>query len=203
MAEEIKLDEIKTEVTDETKEEVVTTENDESGKDKEKEDKGKEKEVGDDESIDETKLEPEVRTKAEIKKEESEEEDETDPEDKARIEKIVEKKVGGKMVEIENKMEVQSFVAAKPEYAKYQNVILKYMNHPAYANIPVYNIAAIVASKDAQKIGAAKEREAQRVVAETKSPGGTVRKTTGETTDWLNAPKAEYEAQKAKVLGHP
>ena len=200
MAEEIKVDETKEVKIEETKEEVV---DDKGGEDKEEKDTGEKKEVGDDEVVDESKLEPETRTKAEIKKDEAEEEDETDPDDKARIEKIVEKKVGSKMTEIENKMEVQSFISVKPEYAKYQNVILKYMNHPAYANIPVYNIAAIVASKDAQKIGAAKEREAQRIVAETKSPGTTIRKTTGETTDWSKASKEEFELQKAKVLGHP
>lgn len=186
-----------TEIIEEKEEEVI--DNDETGEDQEEEDKGEEKET-EDEEIDLDKITPETRRQREEKKEE-EDEDEIDPEDNKRISKIVDKQVGSKMVEIENKMEVQAFVAAKPEFAKYQGVILKYMNHPDYANIPVHNIAAIVASRDLIKIGAAKEREAQKKVNETKSPGQTVRKPTGTQKDWHTASKEDFEAQKAKVLG--
>lgn len=151
------------------------------------------------EDIDLEKITPEVRRQREV--EAKEEEEDIDDEDKKRISKIVQKEVGGKLVEIENKAEVQAFVASKPEFAKYQGVILKYMAHPDYANIPVHNIAAIVASKDMMKIGAAKEREAQQKVASTKSPGNSVRKLEGGAKDWHSASKEDFEAQKAKVLG--
>ena len=183
-------------IKEDEKEEVV---DDETGENQEEEGKGKKEEVIDDE-IDLDKITPEVRRARDEKKEESEDE-EVDEEDSKRISKIVDKQVGTKMTEIENKMEVQAFVVVKPEFAKYQGVILKYMNHPDYANIPVHNIAAIVASKDLLKIGAAKEREAQKKVLETNSPGQTVRKTTGGQKDWHSASKEDFEAQKARVLG--
>lgn len=146
-------------------------------------------------------VEPEVRRKAEEKSTPVDEDEEIDPEDQKRISKIVEKQVGSKLQEVENKMEVNAFVTSKPEFAKYQSQILKYMTHPAYANIPVHNIAAIVASKDLVKIGAAKEREAQAKVASTKNPGTTIRKPSGGSVDWKTASKEDFEAQKARVLG--
>ena len=145
-------------------------------------------------------IEPEVRRKSDTTPP-PEEEDEIDPEDQKRITKVVSKEVGAKVQELDNKMEVYQFVTAKPEFAKYQNQILKYMAHPAYANIPVHNIAAIVASKDLMKMGAAKERETQQKVNQTKNPGNTVRKPSGNTPDWKSASKEDFEAQKAKVLG--
>jgi hypothetical protein len=75
------------------------------------------------------------------------------------------------------------------------------MKHPAYKNIPVKNIAAIVAARDLQKIGAMKEREAQRKANETRGGGSSARPTPGAGKDWHRAPKAEVEAKKAEVLG--
>lgn len=184
---------------EEKKEEVVeeTIELEEKEEDKEEE---KEEVSEEEEELDIEKIIPETRR---TKKEEaeSEDEEEMDADDKKRISKIVQREVGNKMSELENKMEVQSFIQGRPEYAKYQAVMLKYMNHPDYANIPVQNIAAIVASKDLMKIGAKKEREAQKVVAETKNPGTTVRKTESSGVNWANVSKEEFEAQKARVLG--
>lgn len=151
------------------------------------------------EELDINKIEPETRYKQEEKSKEKEEE-EFDPEDKDKIEKIVDRKVGSKLFEMENKMEVSSFVASKPEYGKYKDVILKYMVHPDYKNIPVYNIAAIVASKDLMKLGAQKEREAMQKAKDTQGGGSTVRKE-GTVTDWHNATKEDFENQKSKVLG--
>lgn len=196
MSEEDKKDEV-IEDTEEKEEEGDL--DDKGGENEEEEDKGKEEEDQDDE-IDLDKVTPETRRQREEKKEE-EEEDEIDPEDQKRISKIVDQKIGNKLTEIENKAEVQAFVAAKPEFSKYQGVILKYMSHPDYANIPVHNIAAIVASKDMMKIGAAKERAAQGKVDKTKSPGTTVRKQEGGGKDWHTASKEDFEAQRNKVLG--
>lgn len=183
-------------IKNEDQEEVL---DDEEGKTEEEEDKGKETEEEDVE-IDLDKVTPETRRQRQEEKKD-EEEEEIDPDDEKRINKIVDKKIGSKLTEIENKSEVQAFINSKPEFAKYEGVILKYMAHPDYANIPVHNIAAIVASKDLIKIGAAKEREAQKKVAETKSPGTTVRKVDGGSKDWRTASKEDFEAQKAKVLG--
>lgn len=184
------------EIINDDQEETV---DDKNWEDQEEEDKGK-KDEEEDVEIDLEKITPETRRQRQEEKKD-EEEEEIDPDDEKRINKIVDKKYGSKLTEIENKSEVQAFINSKPEFAKYEGVILKYMSHPDYSNIPVHNIAAIVASKDLIKIGAAKEREAQKKVAETKSPGTTVRKVDGGAKDWHTASKEDFEAQKAKVLG--
>lgn len=181
------------------------TELDEEGKEAEAEkgdeEKGEEDGGTKEENFDESRIDPEVRDYKPSEKPATEEEEEIDAEDKARIEKIVEKKYGGDIEAIKKQVAVDTYFNSNPEMAKYKGAALKYMEHPTYKGIPVHNIVAIVASKDMMKIGAAKEREAQRKVAETKSPGMSVRKPAGGSVDWLNVSKAEFDAQKAKVLG--
>ena len=127
-----------------------------------------------------------------------------DPEDEVTIGKVVDKKIGdklNKLQEIENRTEISSYVGDHPEYAKYQGVALKYMNHPAYANIPVQNIMAIVANKDLMKMGAEKERAAAKKVDDTHTPGGTAREPAKGKVDWSTASDEEFAAQHAKALG--
>jgi hypothetical protein len=151
-------------------------------------------------------LEPETRTPEptpEPKPESKEEPDEVAPEDEAAISKVVARQlnpVQKRMEEQANIIETTNFLAAKPEFAKYRDTIIKHMNHSAYKNIPVDRIAKMVAGDDLMKIGAEKEREAQKKVAETKAGGNTVR-TTPTGKDWHTATKEEFEAQKASVLG--
>jgi len=155
-------------------------------------------------------VEPETRTPEQKKKEEKLpdiEEDEVDPEDQKTIGKVVDAKMKPvsealkQLQRVKDEQEVDSFLRAKPEFGKYRDVMIKYVGHPAYANIPVHNIAAIVASKDLQKLGAVKEREAQKKVNETKETGNQVRKQTGGAVDWKSVSRTEFEEQKAKVLG--
>jgi len=127
--------------------------------------------------------------------------DDIDPDDKARIAKVVEKQVGSTVKEIQKQMQIDGFFNSNPEYAKYKGAAQKYLSHPSYANLPIHNIVAIVASKDMMKIGAAKEREIAAKVAATKAPGTTVKNDNQGKENWLNAPKESFEAQRAKVLG--
>ena len=160
------------------------------------------------EEIDVEKLEPEVRSKKEKEEEEeSGEEDEIAPEDEKVIGKVVSKKL--KSVEglrnevqaLKDEREVDSYLRVKPELEKYRSVALKYMAHPAYANIPAHNIFSMVAAKDLVKIGATKEREAQAQADKTKGTGTQVRKSSPGETDWQTASKEEFDAQKSRVLG--
>jgi len=201
MPEEIKKEEEVIE-EEETNEEEESENNDEKGEDEKEEDKGKEKEDGDDEIIDESKIEPEVRG-GKKDKEDEDEEDNDDPDDKKRIERIVDKRVGAKLQEIEVKQDVDSFIQNKPEYSKYRGVIIKYASHPAYSQIPIKNIAAMVASDDLMKLGAAKERDTQKKVNQTRTPGTTVRKPGGDKVNWLTMSKEEFEAKKREVLQRP
>lgn len=162
---------------------------------------GEEKKDGDGEEFNEDELiDPEVKDYKPTPPSDDEDDD-TDPEDKARIEKIVDKKIGGQITEIQRKAELDAFVGQNPEYAKYRNVIDTYKRHPDYSKIPLKNIAAMVTAREQQKIGAAKEREASKKAAETKVPGGTTPPTDSQTKNWHEAPKEDFEAQRAKVLG--
>lgn len=188
MTDEIKNDDVEkveTEEVEEVEEEV-----------EEKEEETPEEE---EEEIDVEKYNPEVR-KEKKEKDLPVDDDEIDPDDQKRISKVVDEKIGSTVRELENKIEVSNFLRSKPEFVKYEQVMLKYMSHPDYANIPVHNIAAIVSSKDMMKIGAAKERAAQKTVEETKNPGTAVRKVEADVKDWYNASKEDFEAQKAKIF---
>lgn len=165
--------------------------------------KEKPAETEESDDFDENLIDEDVRNHKPEEKPNDTEGDEIDPEDEAKISKIVKKQVGDQVQELTKRIAIDSFVSAHPEMAKYKGAAEKYLNHPTYSGIPIHNIFAIVSSKDAQKIGAAKERAAQRRVAETSVPGTTTRKPTIETQDWRTAPKDQFEAQKAKVLGRP
>ena len=175
--------------------------NDKGGEDKKETTPGEEKKDGDSEEFNEDELiDPEVKDYKPTPPSDDEDDD-TDPEDKARIEKIVDKKIGGQITEIQRKAELDAFIGQNPEYTKYRNVIDTYKRHPDYSKIPLKNIAAMVTAREQQKIGAAKEREAAKKAAETKVPGGTTPPTESQTKNWHEAPKEDFEAQRAKVLG--
>jgi hypothetical protein len=140
------------------------------------------------------------------KKEESEEEEEDEkvlPEDKKVISRVVSEALSPLQKQLQeqtDKAELTNFVSDNPEFAKYKPAIEVYMKHPAYRNIPVKNIATIVAAKDLQKLGAQKEREAQAAANATKGGGNTARVEPG-AKDWSSASKEEFEAKKAEVFG--
>ena len=155
-----------------------------------------EKEEEEDPPIDVNAITPEVRNQPKEKKE-GEEDDEED-----EVAKTVRTKVDETIRPIKDKQEVDDYVRDNPQFSKYAPVILKYMQNPAYANIPVKNIAPMVAANDLMKLGAKMEREAQAKVNSTKDGGTQVRKPSGGAkVDWATASKDEFAAQKAKVLG--
>jgi len=162
------------------------------------------------EDIDPKKVKIKTRTPEPKKKGEPEptgDDDEVDPEDKKTISKIVDDKLTdftGKLDEVQkvkDQQEVSDFVADRPEFKPYRGVMLKYLAHPAYKNIPVENIAKIVAGEDLQKLGAKKEREAAEKAKATQDSGTTVRKPSKGKTDWQTASKEEFEKKKNEVMG--
>ena len=101
-----------------------------------------------------------------------------------------------------DEIEVNSYITEHPEAAKYKPVMMKYLAHPTYKNIPVKNIAAIVMSGEMQKIGAAKERAAQKKVLESKGGNGShVRTPAGGAKDYAKLSDKEMEAEIAKAKG--
>lgn len=161
------------------------------------------------EEIDLDKIEPEVRgtkPKQEADPKKGDDDDEIDPDDEKTISKVVKKELGEvtealkQLNQLKDANEVDSLIRNAPEYSKYREVALKYMAHPAYANVPAKNIMAIVASNDLQKLGAQKEREAQKKAADTKGGGGQSRTPTTGKFDWSTASKEEFEAEKLRVM---
>jgi hypothetical protein len=137
------------------------------------------------------------------KKEEAEDDDEEVlPEDKKVISRVVSEALSPLQKQLQeqaDQAELTNFISSNPDYAKYKPAIEVYMKHPAYRNIPVKNIATIVAAKDLQKMGAQKEREAQAAANATKGGGSTARLVPGQK-DWSTATKEEFEAKKAEVF---
>lgn len=181
-------EEEKDETTDEEEKEESSDDSSGEGEGEEKEEK--EEEINPDDII------PETREEIKERKEKEEEEGEADPEDEKMVGKIVDKRLGN----IKDQVEIDSFIRSKPEYEKYRATALNWMKDPSYNNIPAHNIMAMVASKDQQKLGAQKEREAAENAKNTQSPGSTVRKPAGGKTDWSTATKEEMAAKKAEIF---
>ena len=133
--------------------------------------------------------------------------EEIDPDDEKTIGKVVDRKIKplAKLTEeiqaVKDRQEVDALINAKPEYGKFREAILKYASHPSYKDVPIHFIAAGLAAKDLQKMGAEKEREAQKKAKETQGGGQPFRKPGGEQVDWSTVSKEAFEAQRAKVLG--
>jgi len=163
-------------------------------------DEQKDKEL-DDKEPNPDEIEPETRGSID-----DDEGDQIDPDDEKTISKVVKQQLAGvttqfaEIQKLKDDAEVTEFIRVNPEYGKYRNIILKYLAHADYKNIPVYNIAAIVAAKDLQKFGAEKERKAALKAKQTQGGGSTARKAE-ETIDWYTASREAFEAQRAKILG--
>lgn len=171
-------------------------------------------EKSEDEDIDIDKIEPETRgAKAKEKEDKSkksdegdEEDEEIDPGDEKAIRKVVKEETAGvsealsQIQQLKDQNEVDALIRLVPEYAKYREVALKYMNHPAYSNIPAKNIMAMVTSKDMQKLGAQKEREAAKKAADTKGGAAQARTPTGGKVDYKNMPAPEFQKVKEEAL---
>ncbi len=213
-------------MTDETKDSTDETTEDETSEDETSEDEKeeeKEDETDDgekdeddkdeDKDDDDTPIDPddvEVGTRGKKKVEpvtkKDDEEDDIDPDDEENISKIVDKKTAG-LVEsnrqLTDTVEADSFIREHPSYAKYRGVILKYMAHESYKNVPVDSIASIVSSKDQQKLGAQKERDATKKADETKDKGDPATDTKGGKVDWSTAPKEAFDKKMGEIKGYP
>ena len=198
--------------TDETSEEESTDNTEEESQDEEEstQDESEDQSGNDDDEGEDSDddFEPETRTtsKKEDQEEKDDEEDLIDDEDEKAISKVVEKQlkdVREKLTQVErlrDEAEVNNFIQTNPDYGKYKNSALKYMAHDAYKNIPVGNIMAMLSAKDAQKIGAKKEREASAKSKQTQSKGNTSRKVETGKTDYSTMSKEEFDKVKQNVL---
>lgn len=145
------------------------------------------------------------------KKKEGEEDDDVSPDDEKIIEKVVNKKleklntVEQRLFQNEAKADVKAFITANPEFAKFEDKILQAASNVKLRSVmpKIETIAYALAGKSLMKIGAQKERAAQKKVLETHTPnGGSSRPQGGNNTDWSKAPKEDYEKKRAEVLGY-
>lgn len=102
--------------------------------------------------------------------------------------------------EQQDRIEVDTFLAANPDYVKYKAAIVEHIKDPAYSKIPVDRIAKMIASDDLMKIGARKEREAQAKAKATQGGGTSARQPQGAQKDWGGESKEAFEAKRAEVL---
>jgi hypothetical protein len=177
--------------------------------------KGVLEEEEEEEVVDPTKVKVKTRVKTKkpkvVEEDEGDEEDgDVDPDDEKTIGKVV--KTAIKPIEdkldaqtkrsqkLADEAEVDAHIRDNPEYKKYRGVILKYMKHPSYDNIPAASVAAIVSAEDQQKIGAKKEREAAEKVKETQGGGSSSRKPEGGKIDWDKATPKEMAAKRQEIL---
>ncbi len=122
--------------------------------------------------VDYSTLEPEVRSVEDTAIEEDETDDSIDEDERKTLDSRIQKHLTPIQKQIQrqnNEIEVNAFLVENPELSKYKPAIMKYVEHPAYSKIPIAVIGAYISSKDQQKIGASKEREASRRAKETRS----------------------------------
>jgi hypothetical protein len=118
------------------------------------------------------------------------------------IEKIrqeVDEKIEGIYAKQESERLLGQFLGQYPEYGKYEGKIRKFMNHPAYAQVPIGFIADGIAGKDISEEGNQKRKAADEEAEETKSGGSTQRKAGGKYPNfWEMSPK-DFEAYQAQI----
>ena len=149
-------------------------------------------------------FEPETRYEDVYNEEDQSSDEELVAEDREAINKVTNEKIqplAERLEYMETVSDIDSFIGSKPEYVKYRNSMVKYATHSAYSNIPIHNIAAIVASKDLERLGAEKERNIQKEVSETQGFGKTIREEPGSQNDWSKATKEDIERKRQEVLG--
>ena len=178
--------------------------NQEDGGDQDNKGKEGDGEDGKEDQFDASKVTPESRFQEEEEEDGGGDDDGIDPDDKATIGKIVDKRVGKldrRIQAQQDEIDVNTYILENPQMAKYKPGILKYVKHSAYRNVPIKNIAAIVAAGDMQKLGAEKEREAQEQANNTKNDGRQTRSKVTGGTDWKNASKDAFNKKYAQVMG--
>lgn len=144
-------------------------------------------------------IEPEIRGIAKSEEETDSDEDEIPPEDEKVIRRVVAKQLRESgLPYTRDQIEVDNIIRDNPEYSKYRSPALKYMQvHPTLVAKDAF---AIVTSKDQQRIGAIKERQAAQKAKETKSPGAPAREASAGAKDYWAMSDEEFLQEKNKLF---
>lgn len=160
-------------------------------------------------------LEPtEVPENPETKESQSRKEEDVLPEDAEVISNLAEEKVKPikqNVSEVSKRLDrfdAKEYVDerydgyTREQKQKVVDTIIKFKNSPAYSNLPISHIGAIVSERHQQRIGARKERAAQAKTASTNTPGTSGGRVTGGDKDWSNASSEEFNARLNQVLNN-
>jgi hypothetical protein len=125
-------------------------------------------------------------------KKEDEDDDGLDPEDAEIIDRRVGKILSpfiSKQMQEEDKIEIDSFVKANPDFAPYVAKVQKYLQHPSRKDIPVSSIFYEVAGPDLLKIGADRRKKADDEARESGAGAGGDSKVDTEKGVWDLSPE--------------
>ncbi|MDD5726281.1 MAG: hypothetical protein PHC53_02615 [Patescibacteria group bacterium] len=111
--------------------------------------------------------------------------DDIDPEDEAKISKVLDKRLGPVMDELDaerqqaaeqqEEAELQTFLTECPQFKPYEAKIRKWAKHESRKNLPLLSIAYEIAGPDLERIGAERERKAAQDAAASATGGGSTR----------------------------
>lgn len=138
------------------------------------------------------------------------------PEDRTAIEKVSKRIISDELspaikVVKEHEMKLDQVYAknyvneeyegyTKDQKQKIVNKILDFKKSSRYSNLSVEEIGALVGAKHQQRLGAQKERAAQKRAAESSTPGSSSPRTVPTGKNWMNATPAELEAERARIF---
>lgn len=129
--------------------------------------------------------------------------DDVAPEDEEVITKVVQKHlkpIVDRAAAEEDKQEIDSFVAANPDFKPYADKVAKWAKHPSRAGIPIKTLFYEVAGDDLLKIGAERAKKAGDKARETGAGGGANRDGAGGGTKPVaEMTQEEFEAEQNKV----
>lgn len=86
------------------------------------------------------------------------------------------------------------YITANPQFKGAEDKIRKYMNNPAYLNVPISFIAKGLASDEVATQNAQEVQKADEVASTTEAGGSTSRKPVGKYPDFQSMSTSEFEA---------
>jgi len=131
------------------------------------------------------------------------EDDLEDEENKPVTRREVEELVSQKDKEVKSELMLNEFLSENPDYRKYEKVIRKHLNDPAYSNIPIGFIASGIVGQnidDEANERADLKRKADEEAEKTKSIGSSKRSSPGKKKSVWDMSKEEFEEEQQRVL---
>ena len=114
--------------------------------------------------------------------------------------KLEQQKMAQEIAKQRNEIDVNNFLLGNPEYSKYKDKIMQRAVHPAYKNIPVKELALIVAGRDLVALGAEKERNAVAKQKASVTVGTAKQQKIEAKPDWANMSSEECQKRSNEMF---